>query len=124
MDLFFSAAGFRLPNFDHATQMRRPRKPARKARIHTGEVRRPQYELGSLINEVRIAPRRAVWPPAGSSPNDRPNWAKSGSAPFALFDGNRPHDIVETCGARHQRRPERNPQQDWHDHFLLCGSVT
>jgi hypothetical protein len=42
--------------FGHAMQMRRPRGSARKARIHTGEVRRPQYELDSLINEVRIAP--------------------------------------------------------------------
>jgi hypothetical protein len=55
MDLFFSAAGFRLPNFDHATQMRRPRRPARKARIHTGEVRGPQYELAGLINALRNA---------------------------------------------------------------------
>jgi hypothetical protein len=44
--------------------------------------------------------------------------------PLALFVGNRPHDILETRGAPHKRRPERNPQQDRHDHFLLCGSVT
>jgi hypothetical protein len=35
--------------------MRQPRGPARKARIHTGEVRRPQYELASLINDLKIA---------------------------------------------------------------------
>jgi hypothetical protein len=35
--------------------MRRHRRPAQKARIHTGEVRRSQYRLASLINKVKIA---------------------------------------------------------------------
>jgi hypothetical protein len=52
------------------------------------------------------------------------NRAKSPLRPLALFDGNWPHDIFETCGARHKRGPERNPQKDGHDHFFLCGSVT
>jgi hypothetical protein len=87
-------------------QLRQPRGPARKARIHTGEVRRPQYELMSLINELRMAHDASV----SRRENRSAKWAESRLMPLALFDGNRLHDIVETCGACHKGRPERNPQ--------------
>jgi hypothetical protein len=50
-----------------AMQMRRPHGPARKARIHTGEVRRPQYDLMSLINELRMAHDAPALRPVESS---------------------------------------------------------
>jgi hypothetical protein len=67
MGLFFRPLGFWLFNFRTRCKCAGLADRREKARIHTGEVRRPQYELMRLINELRITRDAPGAPPVESS---------------------------------------------------------
>src|SRR5215472_8490994 len=98
------------------------------ARIHTGGVPEPQHarskcrksplKIGTRLGPAVQAAALLFENGIGWGLTVRPTGG------VALVNRNGAWDLTEAGGSRHQRRPERDPQQSRHDLLLLCGWVT